>query len=275
MKRLILVLVISGLFAFYLSAQSFVRSFQKALDDRNIPKMEEILKAWDQADANDPELYIAYLNFYTVRSRAANVLSITGYDQKYSKMALDYISEGIKRFPMRFDFRVVKIYMLGELRNYKEYVAEVMDMIRYSAKIENNWKREEFMLLDKSEVMFYDAVLEAQSFLFSKGDPALLKEIIRISEEMLKYYPGHIQSFISMSRVYREQKEENKALEILLQAIRIDPINTILVYNIANMYKIKGDYPNSMKYYELAVKYARSDEENIKEAALRNLAELK
>ena len=233
MNRKVLFLIISCLYCICVIAQSYGDDFEIALKTKNMTKAEEILKAWDFANSNDPDLYIAYFNFYTVMSQnAALPIAVTGLDQKYSKQALEFITEGITRFPTRFDMRVAKVYMLGELRDYQAYTAEMIKMIDYSARIENNWKTEGFMSLDKPEEMFFEAVLDCQSFLFTQKNPLLYKDIIRLSEEMLKYYPKHVQSLLNMSTVYIEQKEYDKSIETLQKAITIEPANAVLYYNI-------------------------------------------
>ena len=275
MKKKLLLLVISCLFGFCTLAQSYRGNFIAALNEKKMPKAEEILKAWNLADANDPELYIAYLNYYTVLSKDANVINASGYDQKYSKMALDFITEGIERFPTRFDMRMAKIHMLGELRNYPAYVEEVLNLIRYSVRIQNNWKREEFYLLDKADNMFFDAVMDYQGFLFSKGEPAQFRDVIRISEEMLKFYPKNVQSLLIMSTVYIAQQDFDKSLKALTQAIAIEPANAVLLYNLATVYNRKGDKANAKKYFELTIPQCKEEEEHVKEAAKIRLAELK
>ena len=276
MNKKLFLLVISCLYCFNANAQSYRENFINAINSKNMERAEEILKAWDLANSNDPELYIGYFNFYTIKSQdAALPITLSGYDQKYSRQALDFITQGINRFPTRFDMRVAKIHMLGVLMDYQAYVAEVLKIIAYSARIENNWKREDFMILDRQEDMFFDAVLDWQVFLFSKKDPSLYKEIIRISDEMLKYYPRHIQSILNISTVYKEQKEYDKSLEILLKAIVIEPANAIITYNIADVYFKKGDKSNARKYYEQTIPLCKEDEDNLKEAAEYRLEALR
>ena len=276
MNKIILLLIISCLYCFNANAQSHRESFIKALNAKNMPRAEEVLKAWDLANSNDPELYIAYFNYYTVMSQdAALPIAITGYDQKYSKLALEFITDGITRFPTRFDMRIAKIYMLGVLKDYQTYVAEVLKTIAYSARIENNWKREEFMLLEHAEDLFFDAVLDWQTLLFSQKDPSLYKEVIRISNEMLKYYPTHIQSILNISTVYKELKQYDNSLDILLKANIIEPSNAIVLYNIADVYNKKEDKVNAKKYYEQTILHCKNDEDKLKDAAMFHLQVLK
>jgi len=275
MKRIFLLLVVSCLFCVFANAQSRKERFMTALKAKEMAKAEEILKAWDYADANDPNLYIAYFNFFTVKSMDASLSATKGYELNYAKQALEFISEGIMRFPTRFDMRIAKIYMLGELKYYPLYVEEVIKLITYSDKIKNNWKSEDFIILDHAEKMFFGAVLDSQEFLFLKKDPSLYKDIFRISDEMLKYYPNHVQTRLNNSTVYVEQKEFDKSLKELLKGIEIEPTNAILLYNAGYVYTQKGDKANAIKYYESAVKHCNEDEEKLKDAALNRLNGLK
>ncbi len=276
MKRNIFLVIIGILLCSSAFGQSsYKTNFNTALNVRNMTKAEEILKAWDYADANDPELYVSYFNFYTVKSMDAGFLSATGYDEKYVQKALEYITEGIDRFPTRFDMRVAKIYMLGQLKDYPAYASEAVRLISYSDKIKNGWKGEDFSLVEKPDEMFNEAILDCQEFLFSKEDPSLYKYMIQISEEMLKYYPKDVQSRLSLSTVYIAQREYDKSLEVLLKANDIDPRNSILLYNIAYVYNLKDDKVNAKKYYELTIKYIKEKEEKLKEAAEKRLEALK
>ena len=276
MSKNVLILIISCLLVYPCTfGQSYRVSFQMALEANDMTKAGEILKAWDFSDANDPELYVAYFNFYTIRSQATNVLNVSGFDTKYSKQALEYITEGIELFPTRFDMRVAKIYMLGALNDYPAYVSEILKMIAYSRKIENSWKEEDFMLVDKPEEMFFGAVLNAQEFLFTKENPALYKDIVRIAEEMLKYYPNHIQSLMNISTIRVKEKNYDKSIELLKKAIGIDPTNSILLYNIASVYNLKGDKDNAKNYFEQTIKHIKEKEEKLKEAAQQQLQALK
>ena len=274
MNKKFLWLITGSLFCFFVNAQTFRLEFMKSLNAKDMKRAEEILKAWDLTDANDPELYVAFFNFYTVKSMDAGLLSLNGFEKKLADQALEFISEGIQRFPIRLDMRIAKIYMLGKLDDYPSYVSEIMKLITYSAKIKNNWKQEDFMSVDYAEDMFFGVVAEGQEFLFSKNDASLFKEIIRISDEMLKYYPKHNQSRLAVSTVYIAQKEFDKSLETLLKAIEIEPGNAVILYNIAYVYYLKDDKANARKYFELTIKHCGEKEDDLKEEAKKQLEDL-
>ena len=276
MNRNILFLVISVLFCVHVSGQTFNKEFTSAIGAKNMAKAEEILKKWDFADSNDAELYVAYFNFYTVKSQeAVGLVSTTKYDNNYSKKALEYISEGIERFPTRFDMRAAKIYMLANLKEFSTLTSEVIKTIEYSVKIKNDWKGAEFRIMDEPVEMFYGAIVEFQGLIYKEKNEALYSNMLKISEAMIKHYPKNVQSMLEISTVYVRQKKYNESIEILQKALKIEPKNTILNYNLAYVYEMKAEKANAKKYFEFVVANATEKEDQLKEAAQRHLNELK
>ena len=68
------------------------------------------------------------------------------------------------------------------------------------------------------------------------------------------------------------QKQYDKALEPLLKAEKLNPKDYIVLNNIAQAYKLKGDTKNAIKYYELTIKYG---DEQAKKYAQGQIDELK
>ena len=268
MNRKVLILVIGFLFCSYINGQSHIERFWTAFNVKDMVNAEKVLREWDLYDANDAELYVAYFNFYTVKSIESKS---TDSIKKYSPKALEFITEGIDRFPTRFDMRVAKIYMLDELKDYNSFTSEVIKMIEASVNNKGDWKGEDFTLIENAEDMFHGAVLDFQGILFEKEDTSLFKDIMKISEVMQKHYPNHNQSRITMSTLYIAQKEYDKSLKTLLDAEKIEPENAILLYNIAYVYSEKGDKANAKKYYELTVANTKEKEEPLKDAARKQL----
>jgi tetratricopeptide (TPR) repeat protein len=94
----------------------------------------------------------------------------------------------------------------------------------------------------------------------------------RIAETVLKYYPDHIEGLSNLSIVFMLQKQYDKALESLLKAEKLNPKDYIVLSNIAQAYKKKGDTNNAIKYYELTIKHG---DEQAKKYAQGQIDELK
>lgn len=256
--------------------QSFKEVFKEALKAGDLKAAERILKDWDLADANDAEIYVSYFNFYTLKSQQGVA---QGRADEDAQKALEYISEGIERFPTRFDMRIGKLYMLVRQKDYATVVGDLIRLIEYSKKIGNNWKGEDFRLIEKPDEMLYGAVQEFQEILFeerAEGDEQLLDAIRRISEEMIRHYPAQVQGWINLSTVYAIRKEYDRSLEALSKAEQIEPGNAILLYNIACVYRLRGERESAAKYFALAIKNATGDDDDaLKAAAQRQLDSLK
>jgi tetratricopeptide (TPR) repeat protein len=273
MKKNFIITVVIFLSASYsASGQSFKGDFKEALDAGNTAKAEQILGAWDFADSNNPELFVAYFNLYTVKSMEKDS---TKYDMEYARKALESISNGIEFFPTRFDMRLAKIYMLLRLEDYKSVTAEVIKLINYSKEIGNDWKGENYSLIERPDEMLNDAVQEFQGIMFSKKKPALYEDILKISGEMLACYPAHAQSLLNISTVYISKKDYDRSLEALLKAVQMKPENAVYQYNTAYVYEMKGDKAGAGKHYRLAVNHATANEQKLKEAAQKRLDSLK
>ncbi|MDR3253113.1 MAG: tetratricopeptide repeat protein [Tannerella sp.] len=251
---------------------SHIEKFVKAFRSNDMAKSEQILKEWNQADSNDPELYVAYFNFFTVKSLEKDSVKP---DMQYARKALEYIGEGIRRFPTRFDMRVVEIVMHSRIKEFEPFTKKVIDLIEFSKKINCQWKGEAFRLIEYPDEVFSGAVHDFQGTLFAANDTALFKNIVRISEVMHKNFPNNHECLLNLSTVYYERKQYDKSIETLLQADKVKPNNSILQYNLAWIYAKKGDRDNARRYYELTVRNATDQEAKLKEAAQKQLDELK
>ena len=268
--------------------QNFKQQY-KDLDSKNDTVAQlELLQKWEAADSSDPEMYVAYFNFYVSKSKrnmievgnnpkGENVLQLmdtdttkkepvaymydnTSYDPIFLKKGFDYADKGISKNPTRLDIRFGKTYMFGELEDWKNFTAEIIKAIDYSATIKNKWiwtdnnpvegDPKEFML---SSIQSY------QLQLYNTNNDTLLDNMKQIAEEILKYYPEHVESLSNLSVVYMINKDYDKALEQLLKAESFAPTDFIVLNNIAEAYKRKGDNVSAIKYFDKVVKYGDVD----------------
>ncbi|MCX6146076.1 MAG: tetratricopeptide repeat protein [Candidatus Kapabacteria bacterium] len=288
--------MLTGLF---LSAagQNFKEQFNDLYNKKDTVGEKKLLAQWETKKQNDPELYVAYFNYYVQKSmtemigleheqKGEHSLQLTDstgkvagymndmvvYADKDLQKGFDYIDKGIKMFPNRLDMRFGKVYMLGKKENYMEFTDEIIKTIDYSNTNKNTWLwADDKPQKDPKEFMLgsiQDYVLQ----LYNTNDDKLLDNMKRISETVLKYYPDHVESLSDLSIVYMINKDYDKALEQLLKAEKIAPSDYIVLMNIAEAYKRKGDNENAIIYYEKVVKV---DDADIKADAKKKIDELK
>ncbi|MCW3083233.1 MAG: hypothetical protein JWP12_599 [Bacteroidetes bacterium] len=295
-KHLFLLIV-----AIAVSCGGFAQDFKKQFIALNAAKdtagQIALLKDWEKKAPEDPELYVSYYSYYVWKSKleyiglqkkqkgdnslvltdstgkvAGYMNDVVEYDPNYIKMGFAYIDKAIKKFPGRLDLRFGKIYMLGETKNYKAFTEEILKTIDYSAKNKNAWLWRDNEPKKDGEKFLLEGIQNYVVQLYDTNDDSLLDNMKQIAERVLKYYPNHVESLSNVAIVYLVRKEYDKALTPLLKAKKIAPTDFIVLNNIAQAYKQKGDKPNAIKYYELTLKYGDAD---AKKAAQDELDALK
>ncbi len=281
--KIILTILLSGLLLTS-AGQNFNQQFNSLFDKKDVAGQEKLLAQWNSTNPNDPELYVAYYNFY-VRQSMKEVVGLenqpkgghslemkdsTGkvagymndlieYDTSYLNKGFEYIDKGIKMFPNRLDMRFGKIYMLGQIMNFEAFTNEILKTIDYSKSNANAWLWTDNKPQDDAKLFMLSAIHEYVLQLYNTEDDKLLDNMKRICETVLKYYPDHVESLSDLSIVYLINKDYDRALEVLLKAEKFAPTDFIVLNNIALAYMRKDDKVNALKYYRKVLKYGDTD----------------
>lgn len=282
------------------SGQTFKQQFNDLVSKKDTVEQQQLLEKWEKTDSNDPELFVAYFNFYVIKGKkeivtvgknpkGKDVLQImdqdtskkepvafmygdTYYEPNLLSKGFDWISKGIKKHPNRIDMRFGKIYMFGQLEDYEKFTTEIIKTIDYSNENKNKWTWGDSKPLDEPKEFMLSSIQNYQLQLYNTENDNLLDNMKRIAETVLKYYPDHVESLSNLSIVYMLQKQYDKALEPLLKAEKLNSKDYIVLSNIAQAYKLKGDNKNAIKYYELTLKYG---DDQAKKYAQGQIDELK
>jgi len=260
----------------------------------------QLLEKWEKTDKDDPELFVAYFNYFVRKSKkeiltlgqnpkGEDVLQImdqdttkkepvafmygdTYYDPDLLSKGFDWINKGIEKHPNRLDMRFGKIYMFGQLEEYEKFTTEIIKTIDYSSVNKNKWTWADSKPLDDPKEFMLSSIQNYQLQLYNTENDDLLDNMKRIAETVLKYYPDHVESLSNISIVFMLKKQYEKALEPLLKAEKLNPKDYIVLSNIAQAYKLKGDKKNAIKYYELTLKHG---DDQAKKYAQGQIDELK
>ena len=208
----------------------------------------------------------------TKKEPVAFMYGDTYYEPTLLSKGFDWISKGIKKHPNRLDMRFGKIYMFGQLEDYEKFTTEIITTIAYSNENKNKWTWSDSKPLDDPKEFMLSSIQNYQLQLYNTENDNLLDNMKRIAETVLKYYPDHVESLSNISIVFMLQKQYDKALEPLLKAEQTNPKDYIVLSNIAQAYKLKGDNKNAIKYYELTIKFG---DEQAKKYAQGQIDELK
>jgi tetratricopeptide (TPR) repeat protein len=265
--------------------QDFQKKFKDLLAKDDTVEQRKLLANWETTNSKDPELFIAYFNYYARKSMTELVslgddkkddqsLLITdstgksvgyiGSSVRYNPVILqkgfDYIDKGISLYPSRLDMRFGKIYMLGQAENFSEYTHTVVETIDYANKIQNAWLWSNGEPLDSPKEFLLNSMQSYIMTIYDTEDDSLLPYMREISETVLKYYPNDVESLDNVALTYLIVEDYDKALSYLLRAETIAPQDAIVLNNIAEAYKRKHDGINAKKYYEKVIKYGNEEE---------------
>ena len=278
-------------------SQDYQSDFQKYCQTNDTINQLKILTEWNSANPKDAELYTSYFNYHFMKSKQEVLAMQTNepngeslvlkdslnqtagflgskihFDQKELEKGISKINEGIKLYPNRLDMRFGKIYVLGEVSDWKNFTSEIKKTIEYSTKIGNNWTWTNNEKYDGGEKEFLLDIQTYQLQLYNTENDNLLKNMREIANTVLKFYPNHIESLSNLSITYLLTGEYDKGIEPLLRAEKINPKDYIVLSNIAQGYKLKGDKKKAIEYYEKTVEFG---DDRAKEYAKQQIIELK
>lgn len=295
MKKIIGILVVIFMSQVGFS-QDYQSEFQKYCETNDTINQLNILRKWQSKKPKDAELFTSFFNYYFMKSRK-EVLALTTnqpngeslvlkdslnknagfieskihYNQTELKKGLEKIDEGIKLYPNRLDMRFGKIYVFGEILDWENFTTEIIKTIEFSVKNNNNWTWTNHKKYNGGEKEFLLDIQNYQLQLYNTRNDSLLKNMRKIANTVLKFYPNHIESLSNLSITYLLTGEYDKGIAPLLRAEKIKPKDYIVLGNIAQGYKLKGDKKKAIEYYKKMEKFGN---EKAKEYAKQQITEL-
>lgn len=265
------------------------KKFKEFYQNGDTIAVEKLLKDWEKNP--NAEFFVSSVNYYFNKSRkevvsldqnlpktegfelkddngktVAYLSSKNHYDANLLQKTFKYFDEGISKFPNRLDIRFGKIYILGQLEDYENFSNEIVKTIQYSSQNNNQWLWSEDANYDGGEKEFFLSIQDYNNQIYDTNNDSLLKYMKQINEEVLKYYPNHVESLSNLAIVSLISKNYDEALFYLLKAEKLAPEDYIVLNNLAFAYKLKNDKTNAIKYYQLVKKFgddrAKSQAEN-------------
>jgi tetratricopeptide (TPR) repeat protein len=281
--------------------QNDLQQFKLLSENKDTLGQRILLENWEKRSLNDPELYVAYFNYFVEKSRsevlvigqdlkqnAYMVLEIESQDSSkqdrveymyrqvsfqefYTQKAIEWIDKGIDRFPNRLDMRFGKIYFLGLLENYEAFTEQIIQTVDYSAINQNQWLWTENCVLEQPKEMMLGSIQDYQNDLYATSQDTLLYNMQKIAEAVLKVYPDHIESLSNIGAVYFLLGQYEKALTPLLTAYQLNPKDLVVINNIAEIYNELGLNIKAEAYYRLMMKYGDKQDKKYAKEKIKEL----
>ena len=148
--------------------------------------------------------------------------------------AFNFVNEGILLFPQHLDLRFGKTYMCQMLGDVKCIKDELLKILQFSAKNNNQWlwineetKDNEFML---------GILQNYQKDFWENGNLAEMREV---AEAVLNYFPDNVESLTTLAISYLIEENWQEAEPYLKTAHQINPDDEIVNKNLQKLAEIK------------------------------------
>lgn len=296
MKKILLLPVLAAFISASAQIAPRYQQFQDLVRFKDTSKMGEFLANWEKAAPKDPELYVAYFNYYFLRARREvvhldkipegrenlEVQDSTGnpvaymngrvtYDLSLLDSGYRYIDKGISLYPDRLDMRFGRIYVLGQTAAYDSFTAHIIRTVEYSRVNRNKWRWSEDKPLANAEKSLLQSVQAYLKQLYDAENDSLLKNIQQIGEVVFKYYRNNVELLSTVGVTWLLTGNYDKGLQYLKMAEKLSPRDFVVVNNLAYGYKLKGDKANALKYYQLIYREGNKEAKEQAAAAIREL----
>ncbi len=296
-KKIICAILCCLCFILTATGQNYQKEFYDYFQSNDTVNQLKVLKKWSSAQPDNPELFTSFFNYYIMNSRkeivmmsmknpekealvlidslgqeAAYMTSRVTYEPVVFQKGIDIINEGIQKHPDRLDMRFGKTYALGQVEDWKLFTDEIIKAIKHSKSNDMQWTWTNNSIENAGKNFFLSAIQDYQVQLYNTGDDQLLNNMRSIALEILKIYPDDVVSLSNLSITHMLQEDFEKAVESLLKAEKLNPLDTVVINNIAQCYKLQGMKKKAIEYYE---KLLTMDDDASKEFAIEQIATLK
>ncbi len=233
------------------------------------------LEKWEKEDPENPELFIAYFNYYLARNYASGIFIDTekkgpgpvleikdpktgegvgsinesvSYNQEDVIKSLEYLDKSLVYAPDRLDIYFGKIHVLNEIGSYKNAGETLANAINRAGINKSKWLWSNNKPVNDGKNFFINNVQDYYVVWFNSKTEIGLNYVKLCSEMQIEIFPDNIIAYNNLATYYSINKQYNDALEYFLKAQQIDPDDCIVLINIGLIY-LKLDNPKSAKKY--------------------------
>ena len=275
--------------------------YDNLLSARNLEGIAALLPKWEKAEPKNPELYIAYFNYYLLKGQRSthsldtykkdNTNSLALVDQKTNKIAgylnnniwyekedvdkaLSYLEKGLKFGKNRLDMYFGRIHILGEIGEYEKQSQKIIEVLKLGKEINHKWlwSMNEVIPSSKSEHFFLISINEYYKALLQKSEPKTFLAAEKACAAQLKLYPKDVEVHNYLALAYIGQGKIQEALNVLLKADKLAKEDYTILFNMASCYETLKQYDKAKECY---LRIKKNPDKQVQDMADQKLSELK
>ena len=275
--------------------------YDNLLSARNLEGIAALLPKWEKAEPKNPELYIAYFNYYLLKGQRSthsldtykkdNTNSLALVDQKTNKIAgylnnniwyekedvdkaLSYLEKGLKFGKNRLDMYFGRIHILGEIGEYEKQSQKIIEVLKLGKEINHKWlwSMNEVIPASESERIFLVSINEYYKALLQKSEPKTFLAAEKACVAQLKLYPKDVEVHNYLALAYIGQGKIQEALNVLLKADKLAKEDYTILFNMASCYETLKQYDKAKECY---LRIKKNPNKQVQDMADQKLSELK
>jgi hypothetical protein len=244
---------------------NYYNDYMLLLENNQLDDLYSLLIDWEKEDFDNPELYIAYYNYYIRKGshskvslsskpnnsdqleiKDQNTGEIVGYlydDINYDlddiQKSFQYINMGLKLSPNRLDMHFGKIHLLGEIGDFKSQVSAIKSVLELSILNGNNWYWIKSEKITDGKDFLINNLQDYVSQWINYGTNETLNAMKDFSEHEILFYPNETYGYNNLAYYYILNKNIDSALDWFLKAETVNNNDPIVLLNIAKCYADK------------------------------------
>lgn len=198
-----------------------------------------------QTFADSPEEWITKANGVIKQEIRASSNSIhSAYSLESLQEASAILDSALQRFPYRIDIWLGQVQLNGEMENCKaqaNYFEKIHDLLKTKkdkCELKGGQK-----IADADDLLEKEFTIAARKHFETENDPCYEM----LARQMHKYLPNSVEALNAMSVIHLLQKSDS-AIIYLERAYKINPSDCVVIHNIAEFHKRKGDTKKLEEY---------------------------
>jgi tetratricopeptide (TPR) repeat protein len=254
----------------------YQETYTALFTEKKYDELYEHLKIWEEHEPDNPEMFIAYFNYFIFREKWSGVsidrnmkgdgpaLSIndpeTGETVGYINdsvqyniddiiIAVEYLDRGLRIAPDRLDMHFGKIHILNENGYYNDAGSELYTTLAISKEIDNNWLWSGNEKVNDGEYFLLNSINDYYRFWLNTQTEESLDQIKKCTSKQIELYPEVIYSYNFLAIYYSMKNQLQETLKYFLQAETIDPDDCIVLLNIGRTYFNINDKGKAREYF--------------------------
>jgi tetratricopeptide (TPR) repeat protein len=256
------------------------------------------LQMWENDEPNNPEMFIAYFNYFIDRNKFSGVSidkeqkgngptmeltdsqsgEIVGYingSVQYNTddilTAVNYLNRGLEITPNRLDMHFGKIHILNEIKYYKMAGDALFSSLEISKKINNKWLWSDNEEIEDGKSFFINNIQDYYGLWLNTNEKEAYDQIKLCTEKQIELYPENIQAYNILAIYYLSDRQFQEGLKYLLQAEKINSSDCIVLINVGRTYLNMNNKEKAEEYFKKVLEIGNDQDKQYAQYYLNRL----